>query len=335
VDDLVVHPRENDLIVATHGRSLYILDDITPINGLTSDVLNAPAHLFEMRRAMIVQLWKNESYGAQRQFIGPNPPQGAIINYYLKSPATADVTLSIADSHGAIVREITGGRDAGINRSVWDLRQSAPAGVPNARGPLVLPGRYTVKLSAAGRELTGTVDVDPDPLLTLSDAERQNRLTHLLRVNELQAEIQRTSTRTNGIVTQITALLDQLKNVANVPSSVTTAADAVATQARNLQRRLGGQQQSAGGEEGGGGGGSGTLRGRATGLFNEIDGNAVQQGTLTGPTAVQIERLQQLADDVKAAAGELDRLIGTSIPSLNAEMDKAGIPRIVIPRVSS
>jgi hypothetical protein len=70
-------------------------------------------------------------------------------------------------------------------------------------------------------------------------------------------------------------------------------------------------------------------------LFSEIDGNAVQQGTLTGPTAVQIERLQQLADDVKAAAGELDRLIGTGLPSLNAEMDKAGIPRIVIPRVIS
>jgi hypothetical protein len=63
--------------------------------------------------------------------------------------------------------------------------------------------------------------------------------------------------------------------------------------------------------------------------------HGVQQGTLTGPTAVQTDRLQQLADDVKAAAGELDRLVGTTISNLNAEMDKAGIPRIVIPRVSS
>ena len=332
VDDLVVHPRDNDLIVATHGRAIYVLDDVTPIDALTSAVSNAPAHLFDVRRATIFQPWKDESYGAQRQFVGPNPPAGAIVNYYLRGAAASDVKVSVADAQGTVVRELTGTKDAGINRLVWDLRRAAPAGVAGARGPFVLPGKYTVRLSAAGQQLSTVVQVDPDPLLPLPDAERQNRLTYLLRVNELQSEIQRAGATASAIATQTAALLEQLKSAGSVPASVTAAADALAKQSRDLQRRISGQQQAADGEEGGGGGGGGALRGRASGLFNDIDGSAVQQGTLTGPTAVQQQRLQQLADDVKAAVGELDRMTGTAVPGLNAEMDKAGISRILIRR---
>jgi hypothetical protein len=106
---------------------------------------------------------QDESCGAQRQFVGPNPARGAIISYYLKDSVRTGVALRIADARGGLVRELTGGGDAGINRVVWDLRRGAPAGVPGARGPFVLPGRFTISLSGAGRELTTTVDVDPDP----------------------------------------------------------------------------------------------------------------------------------------------------------------------------
>ncbi len=328
VDDVVIHPRDNDLILGTHGRSLYVLDDMTPISAMTSDVLNAAAHLFAIRAATVMQPWKDESYGAQRQFIGPNPPPGALVSYHLKADA-ADVKLQVLDNAGKVVRELQGTGRAGLNRVAWDLRRPGPEGVAGGRGPFVLPGRYVVKLAAAGMDLSQPVDVAADPLVPVSDAERQARAQYLLRINDLQARIQRVANAATAIATQATALGTQLKTAGSIPESVTTAVEAVRRQAGDLQRRVGGAQ-AADGEEGGPGGNS--LRGRAAGLFNEIDGAAVQQGTMTGPTAVQLDRAAQLEKDVTAAAADLDRLVTTTVANLNAEMTKANVPRIVVPK---
>jgi photosystem II stability/assembly factor-like uncharacterized protein len=132
--DLVIHPRDNDLVAGTHGRSIFIADDITPLQQLTREVLQKPAHLFEQRTATI---WENVSRGGQRGhawYAGENPPtvsprgslprsgmnNSALVTYYLKSATSSDPTLEIT-GQGGLKKVVTLPRTPGIHRYRWDL----------------------------------------------------------------------------------------------------------------------------------------------------------------------------------------------------------------------
>jgi photosystem II stability/assembly factor-like uncharacterized protein len=166
VDDVLVHPRENDLIVATHGRSVWIADDISPLQQLTQQVRDSAAHMFDIRPAV---MWlndqqKGQQVGGQRNFQGDNPPRGASINYYLKS--AGEVKLSIADVNGATIWTSTSQGRPGINRVQWNLQRNAGEGRGGEGaggqgggqgrggrgnfGPPVTPGTYIVTMTAAG-----------------------------------------------------------------------------------------------------------------------------------------------------------------------------------------
>ncbi len=172
VDDILVHPRDGDLIVATHGRSVWIADDITPLQQLTPAVAAQDAVLFDIRPAVA---WLNDQQagdrvGGQRVFVGENAPRGAAISYYLKSPAAGDVKISIADPTGRVIRTLDGSREAGLNRVQWNLSPTATPGGGGGGGggfgfggaPPVEPGTYLVTLSVAGRTLTKPVTVLQD-----------------------------------------------------------------------------------------------------------------------------------------------------------------------------
>jgi len=179
IDDILIHPRDNDLLIGTHGRSIWIIDDITPLQGLTRDVMAKDAHLFDPRPAT---QWLQDpqlgfQVGGQKHFQGANPEPGTAISYYLKAAASGDVTITISDVTGQVVRTLDGTKEAGLNRVQWDLRRSpppVPAGaaenVPQQfrgrlrQGPAVEPGTYLVKLSVGGKDLTTTVKVEADSL---------------------------------------------------------------------------------------------------------------------------------------------------------------------------
>ena len=334
VDDVVIHPRDNDLVVATHGRALYVLDDVSPLSGMTAGVAAAELHLFPPRAATILQRWKHESYSAQRVFAGPNPPFGAIFTYHVKTPAKGRAAIVIRDASGTVVRELDGTTDAGFNRVVWDLRSTAPAVLTGQRGPLVLPGKYVVTVRAGGRESTATVTVDPDPAFPLTDAERASRFTYLTEALKLQADLAQAANDLRGVRDQLTPLQDQLKRQPSPPASVVDGVARLAKSLAELQSRLGGGGGGGGvggGEEGGGGGGGG-LRGRAGNLFSELDGSGIHQGSLTGPTVSQRQRLDAARKDYQALSIELDRALGADLAALNDEIARLKVPRIVRPR---
>jgi hypothetical protein len=327
VDDILIHPRDNDLIVATHGRALYLIDDITMFNDLTPEVVNSDVYLFQPRTATVQLSWKSESYVAQREFQGTNPPSGALLSYYLKAASTGDVKVAVLDSAGKIVREMAGGKNAGLNRVVWDLRVAGPEGVTEGRGPFVLPGKYSVQLSAGGRDVTRTIDIEHDAQMPVTDAERRARFTFLSSVNALQGKLQSASKAVATVNTSITALSDGFKKTSGTPPEIVTAANAIGDKARDLQRRIGQQRGGGDGDEGGGGGGG--LGGRINNLFSEIDGSqptGPQQGTLTGPTVIQTQRLQEATKDLNAIVDELNVLITKSVPDLTQRMNRANVP---------
>ena len=173
-DDILIHPRDNDLIVATHGRSVWIADDITPLQQLTPAIQSQEAALFDIRPAIE---WLNDQQhgqqvGGQRHFVGETAPRGALINYYLKAAASGDVKIAISDATGRVVRNLTGPTRAGINRVVWNLAPNPPANAPaggfggGGRGGApfggVGAGTYTVKLTVNGKDYTKPVQVLED-----------------------------------------------------------------------------------------------------------------------------------------------------------------------------
>ncbi|MGH9869985.1 MAG: VPS10 domain-containing protein [Candidatus Polarisedimenticolia bacterium] len=163
VDDIVIHPREMDLVIATHGRSIYVMDDIRPLQELTPEVLARDAHLFTPRPARAFQMLPEGARWSPRIFKGDNPPFGTILSYHVKEFAGEEVSLSLTDAAGRTVRTLTGGAVPGINRVVWDLQLDkdplwdfpTPSGQPR----LVPPGDYTVSLSLGSQTLKRTVTV--------------------------------------------------------------------------------------------------------------------------------------------------------------------------------
>jgi photosystem II stability/assembly factor-like uncharacterized protein len=128
VDDIQIHPRDNDLVIGTHGRSVWVLDDITPLEKMSQGVLASDFQLFEIQPATRFRLYNRKGNVGHKWFAAPNPPAGAVINYYLKAKASGPVKVSVTDSTGKVVREITAPNAAGLNRVVWDLRYGAPGG---------------------------------------------------------------------------------------------------------------------------------------------------------------------------------------------------------------
>jgi photosystem II stability/assembly factor-like uncharacterized protein len=165
VDDILIHPRDNDLILGTHGRSIWVMDDITPLEQLNPTVMDSNIYLFDPRASVMWRAWNNKALTSDKAFYGQNPPNGAMINFYLKEPLAEreNVTITIQDSAGQTVRTINcnrpnpnapqqpaggpgfgggggggggffgfggGGQQCnavqGINRYVWDMR-SRPA----------------------------------------------------------------------------------------------------------------------------------------------------------------------------------------------------------------
>jgi len=200
VRDLVVH--EDDLVVGTHGRSFWILDDVTPLRQLTPAVVAADFHLFEPRRATRVR--RSRSTGTPlppEEPAGENPPDGAILHFWLKAKPAGPVTLEILDERRNVVRRFSSADTPepvaedldipaywirpprvlpdgpGLHRFVWDLRDPDPpaaerayplSAVPRAtprgpRGPLVAPGLYRVRLTVAGTSLEQQFQVRMDP----------------------------------------------------------------------------------------------------------------------------------------------------------------------------
>ena len=171
-DDILIHPRDNDLIVATHGRSVWIADDITPLQQLTPAVRDSDATLFDIRPAVawLNDQQNNQQVGGQKVFVGENAPRGAAINYYLKANA-GDVKISIADVNGRTIRTLEAPKTAGINRVMWNLAPQPPQGQQGGGGGggggrggagAVEPGTYIVTLEVGGKKLTKPLQVLQD-----------------------------------------------------------------------------------------------------------------------------------------------------------------------------
>lgn len=227
VHDLVV--KNDDLVVATHGRSFWILDDITPLRQITAQSAQQPAILYAPESAY--RLYYPEAVDAHSPH-GANPPPGALIDYFLANAPQGEITLDILDSSGKEVRHVSSTKSIrqqqppewpdqvqpmlklpaarGMNRFVWDLRYDDPAQIPGAfyegeapRGPIVLPGRYALKLTADGKTMAQTLIVVRDPRAKGPDSAIAQKFTLAMEVYRDQDALHKAVNDIRAVRTQI------------------------------------------------------------------------------------------------------------------------------------
>jgi photosystem II stability/assembly factor-like uncharacterized protein len=230
VHDLVV--KDNDLVLGTHGRSIWILDDLTPIRTMSPEIGNRDMYLFPVQDAFRYRY----HFGSLSDDGQPNPPHGAVVHYYLKKKPHGEIRLEILDAQGGLIEtlksksetkpgdsageEPTRRRRAaqavlptepGIHRIVWDLAYDGPKringavswpGAP-ARGPMVLPGKYKLKLTAGPRAMTELVTLKSDPRV-------ENSIEELHQQVRLALEVSHEITRLTEAVESIRAVKQQV-----------------------------------------------------------------------------------------------------------------------------
>lgn len=169
VDDIVIHPRENDVVVGTHGRSIWILDDAAPIQGL-SEARRAGVHLFDPPPVTRYTSHFTKPFLAQGAFAAEQPGREAFISYHLPREIEDGVTIAIEDGNGTVLRTLEGPGERGVNRTRWPLDMDVPGEDPGRGGFApsspnlrVLPGTSTVRLSADGAVRTATLEVAATP----------------------------------------------------------------------------------------------------------------------------------------------------------------------------
>jgi hypothetical protein len=196
VRDLAIQPRENDLVLATHGRGIWIVDDITPLRALTPDLLTKEV-AFVSERPVQQRIqgsggWAN----GDAAFVGDNPPDAALITYYQRSRHLfGKLKLEVLDASGRVIDELPASKRPGLNRVTWAMREKPPRVPPAAQiagsgtvGPRLVPGTYTVRLTKAGKVSETKLPVGLDRRAKFSDADRKQQFDAAMRARALFGE---------------------------------------------------------------------------------------------------------------------------------------------------
>jgi len=230
IHDLVI--KDDDLVVATHGRSFWVLDDLTPIRQLNTQSTQADVILYQPQTAL--RLHYPEEFD-KRQPVGDNPAPGAIIDYYFKTARKEEVSLEIVDASGKIVRRLSSKEkkeseqppewpdrvervktipaNEGMNRFAWDLRYDDPIQIPGAfysgtgpKGPLALPGDYQVKLTVGGKSQTAPLHLAIDPRTKGQEAGLQKQFALSAQVNDRISQLHQAVNEIRDLRSQIQTL---------------------------------------------------------------------------------------------------------------------------------
>ena len=308
VDDLVVHPRDNDLVIGTHGLGIWIMDDIGPLEGLAGEVMASSAHLYPVRRATSYNLYTPQGW-TPGIYAAPNPPAGARVRYHLGA-ATDSVRLTVTDGDGAVVRELDGTGDAGLNEVIWDLRLAAEGADGEAMdpGPRVLPGSYTVTLTAGDVTLETPVEVRLDPRVEISRFALMARHTAMMDSYRLSGAMSDAQEAMGEMRDQLDQAEERVDAAENPPEALMDEIESFREDLEALQEEFGG---------GGFGGGGGP----AAGAFAW---QAIERAT-GDPTADQLWQIDRSWEELPAIVKRLNELLTDRLPALNAKVYAEGL----------
>ena len=295
VRDLAIHPREHDLIIATHGRGLYVIDDLTPLRALDSSTLDREVAFLESRPSIMVIPAIEFGFTGDGEFRGESPEETASITYYLKRRHTfGELRLEIRDAGGRLVATVDGGKRRGINRTGWPMRLAPPKTAPGASvvpnlyslvGPRVPAGTYTVHMIKGTDRFTSSIVLAQDP-----------RSKHTVADRALQ---QNTAMKLYGMVERLATLVENI--VASRDKARVAGDTALADEMERQRVALVSSKQGEGisGEE--------KLREELAMLYGNVN---MHEGRPTEAQLTRMNLLEQQLEDAMAAFDKARKRVG-------------------------
>lgn len=314
VRDLAIHPREGDLLVATHGRGIFILDDLSPLRKLTRDVLAADGAFLETRPSVLVIPSNEQRFEGDADYSGESLSETAFVTYYLKKRhVIGDLKLEIFDPSGKLLSTINGSKRRGINRVAWPMRLKGPKLAPAANlvpnffafvGPRAAAGEYTVKLTRNKDVYTSKIALVTDPRSTHSVADRAGQSELVLSLYDM------VTTLTYTVESAVT-----VRDSARAQAKALKPGNALRTRleafAQDIEQWRGTMVAA---REGGRLTGEEQLRERLGDLYGKVNGYDGK------PTASQRQLKGVLQTQLATGQSAIDALLAKQLPSVNSAL---------------
>jgi photosystem II stability/assembly factor-like uncharacterized protein len=320
VRDIVIHPRESDLVLATHGRGIWIVDDITPLRKLTADVLAQEA-VFVPGKPVQQRLIANGGWPeGSATFFGPDPPDAASITYFQKRRHIfGKMKIEIFDDQNKLVDTVPANSRRGLSRIEWSMRLKAPrvppaatAAFEAAQGPRVVPGTYTVKMTRGKDTFTTSLVLIPDPRAKYTAEDRKLNFDATMRVYNLLDDMTFDVDRINSVRDALAEKVAKLS--ANDP--LRTHLQDLAARAEEIRKKI------VATKEGGAVTGEERIREKTTQLYGAL---VSYEGR---PADYQVARIDSLKRELDDVVKEFDSFVAKDIQEANAALAKKKLPII-------
>ena len=343
VHDMVIH--DDDLTAATHGRSFWVLDDLSPLRQVSASIAADDAHLFTPKTAYRTRAGHVEP---RHYPIGENPPSGGIFYYYLKEDPKEPVKLEFLDEQGKVVRSYSseekkkeeaaeeGERDetidhipakAGLNRFAWDLRFELPAKIPLAIydsgdliSPFALPGKYQVRLTVAGKSQTQPFEVKMDPRVQTTPEDLRKQFELEVKIRDREDEMNKAILGIRDLRGQLLAL-EKRVGTADSAKSITSASGDLRKKITAVEEELIQINAKSSEDEANY---PTRLNSKLAYLFNVVD------SADAAPTAAEVGVFTALDQRLEAQLVKWRETLGKDVPALNEAMQKNNVPIVGI-----
>ena len=323
VDDLAIQPRTNDLVLATHGRGIWIIDDITPLRSLTPDLIGQEASFVDSRLVQ-QRIEANGGWASGAAvFVGDNPPDAAVITYYQKSRHLfGKLKIEVLDPTGKVIDTLPASKRPGLNRVTWSMH-SKPPRVPPAvqiafsgtQGPRYLPGTYTVRMTKDGKPYETKITIALDRRAKFSEADRKAQFDAASKVRDLFGD-------ESALMDRIVALRTSVAEKEQALSKDEAAQKAVVDFDQKVDAV---RKQIVATTEGGAITGEERLREHTDQLYGAI---LSYEGK---PADYQVARIDSLRKELDDANKDFAQLLTNDLPKLNEELKAKGQPIIDAP----
>ncbi|MEY2541381.1 MAG: hypothetical protein QOI22_983, partial [Verrucomicrobiota bacterium] len=344
IHDLVI--KDDDLVVATHGRSFWVLDNVTPLRQLNAQSAQSDSVLYQPQTGLRLHY---PTEFDKRQPVGDNPPPGAIIDYYFKSAPKDEVTLDILDGQGKLVRHLSSKEkkegeqppewpdrqervktipaNEGMNRFAWDLRYNDPIRIPGAfytgdgpKGPLVLPGDYQAKITVAGKSQTAPLKVAIDPRTKGQEAALQKQFTLSMQVNDRISQLHQAVNEIREVKSQVKNLHSRFGQDERLKPALTAADDLDKKMSEVEQQLIQVNTKSS----------EGTLAFPSM-LNEQFDtySHFIDIGD-TEPTKPELEVFQMLSGKLDEQLRKWEQIKKDDVPKVSALIKQVDLPALVI-----
>ncbi|HEX8284541.1 MAG TPA: hypothetical protein VF588_14345 [Pyrinomonadaceae bacterium] len=322
VRDLAIHPRDHDLVIATHGRGIWIIDDITPLRALTPEGLAKDVFFIEARPSVQSISGGGGWPGGDAEFVGPNPTDEAVVTYYQRRRHIfGDLKIEIFDPAGKLLGTVPSSKRRGLSRVTWPMRLDPPKVPPAATaafgaayGPRVLPGEYTVKMTKDKQVYTTRLSVVADPRSTHTAEDRRQQYDLALKLHKALGEMSFAVDRINGLRL---ALDDRAGKVGADDPLRRRLLDASA-RVDELRKKI------VATKEGGAITGEERLREFLTELYSSVN---FYEGR---PAQTQVERTDALARELSDVVRDFDAWAAKELAGINAELVRKNLEPVKV-----